>query len=108
MTDYPDVPEDVSEINPEHVSESQRFEVLLREPGSYRKNDDGTETWLVPSPWMLLWNQIPLIVFTENCQHAFSACSECGDQWEIDHYVRMFEGRELIYLSPDHPDNKGF
>lgn len=110
MTTAQPEPEGPEDINPDHLADGKRAEVLLRNPGVAQVNDDGSRTELAPNPRWLEWGPVPLIADPANCRHGFSMCAECADEWGIDHYIRFWstdpDGSEhVVWLSPDHPDH---
>ena len=101
MTDEIEGPD---EVDPAHLAQDVRAELLLRDPCSYIENDDGTKTHIVPESRWLEWSSVPLIADPANCEHGYSVCAECADSWGQDWFIKFFYNDELVWMSPDHPD----
>ncbi len=75
------------------------FEVLLRDPSG--ELPDGTA--LVPDAAALSWSKVPLVPDPAACEHAETVCSECADDWGIDHFCRVSVAGRLVWASDDAP-----
>lgn len=101
------------EIDPKHLAQGIRVEGLLRNPESYIQNEDGTKTHIVPDASALEWSKIPLIADPSDCEHGFSCCMDCTNDWEVDYFIRILvqdtrQGHTSDWIeawrSVDHPD----